>query len=618
MKTIEEYKNTILELGEDKAEELLRNYNALYRAGQQSVSDQEYDSLMEAANEVFPNNAWFSQAEVEPELSTGKTVKLPKKMLSTDKAYSLKEIEKWANDVIAVSKELGIAEDVVFRITPKLDGYAGYFDGTKLYTRGNGVSGTDITRALTNGLVYNADVAGAGEIVVNKDYFQKNLSDTFENSRNIIAGVIKEGELDPDIKMAINSGDVVFHQFSEFKGWVVTKKELVENLELVWDTVVAECPYDTDGLVIEVIDSKIKEAMGATNHHHKWQIAYKKNTEYHNIKVIGIHPQVSKIGKITPVVILEPTKISGVTVSKATGHNYGNIIEKGICAGAVVRVCRSGLVIPYIESVVKEAMGVHIPSRCPSCNLPTELDGDNLMCTNTVDCPAQIEGIIESFFKAIGNVDGFGPKIIEKFCESGVTSVRQIFEMSQHDFSRIIGGKTALNLFNELVTIKQRPIEDWRFLAAFHIENVGNGGCEKLLQKYTLDEIFSLSIADMISIEGFADKTANSLIKSLARIHESFDYLLPKFTLIVSNNGEKIMIESSISGKVIVFTGKMNGSRTVMEEAAKSLGAIVGKGVNAKTDILVTGANVGSVKIAAAEKNGTKVINEEEYLEMVK
>ena len=621
--TIEErIKNSLTILGEKATLSLLQEYNDKYRAGSPEVDDKRYDAMLAIANELYPDNAWFSESEVEPELITGKTVKLPQKMLSTAKAYSLKDIEKWATDVETVGKELGLnSEDILFKITSKLDGYASYYDGEKLYTRGNGYSGTDITRALINGLQYNDKKIGAGEIVVESEYFKKYLSDKFENSRNIIAGVIKEGELDPDILVAMEAGAVSFQQFSDLGSNIKNKENLLESLanESLWINHCRDCIFDTDGLVIEAIAENIKSKMGATNHHHKWQIAFKKNTEYHNIKVLGIQPQTSKIGRITPVVLLEPTKVSGVTISRATGHHYGNIIEKGICAGAVVRVCRSGLVIPYIESVVKEAMGVHIPNRCPSCNSPTELDGDNLMCNNTVDCPAQVEGIIGSFFSCIGNVDGFGPKIIEQLCKSGITSVKEIFAMSQHDFSNVIGGKTGDNLYNELVTVKQRPIEDWRFLAAFHIENVGRGGCEKLLQKHSLDDIFTLSIGDIITIDGFADKTATNIVKALSRIKESFDILLPKFTLIVStNNGDMVVIESPISGKVLVFTGKMNGSRTVMEEQAKGLGAVIGKGVNAKTEILITGANVGSVKIAAAEKNGTKVITEKEYLNMVK
>lgn len=606
----------LMNMGEVAAEQYLRDKNDLYRAGiSGALMDVQYDVMMNISTKLYPGNTWFSQAEVEPDNMVGKTIKLPRHMLSTHKAYSTKEVEKWASDIEAIGSKMGI-HDVFFRITPKLDGYAAYDDGVKLYTRGDGRNGTDITRAVDRGLLIGDRGKGPGEIVVDKIYFADKLANHFENSRNIIAGVIKEGELDPLINAAILEGAVIFQPFSSLASWACSVDELIAELEVMWQSNIDMCKFDTDGLVIEVISDKIKVTMGCTNHHHRWQLAYKKNEEFHNIRVTGLVWQTSKNGRLTPVVQLEPTKVSGVTISKATGHHAGNILEKSIDIGAIVKVCRSGLVIPYIESVVQPAELVALPTNCSSCNSITELVGDNLTCSNSETCPAQIEGRIEFFFKTLGNCDGFGSKMIEQLCASGILTVSQIYNMSKNDFSKLIGGKTGDNMYNELIASRGRPIEDWRFLAAFSIHNIGKGGCERLLKQHLLADVFNLSIDQITAIDGFATKNATSLVNSLIGIRTQFDELMALGFKLVQTQNEAI--SSPISAMTIVFTGSMQrGSRTDMESLAKSLGATIGSAVSSKTTLLVIGSNVGAAKIAAATKHNIEVITEDDYLKLI-
>lgn len=616
----------IYDFDEQSLEQYLREKNEEYRSGIPMISDIEYDQYMTEAAKLYPDNEWFNQLMVEPDVLEGKSVALPERMLSTNKAYTHKEIEKWADDVVNVGKSLGqYAPEILFKVTPKLDGYASYLDNDKLYTRGDGRNGTDISRAFSRGLQsvlkFDRAAQGPGEIVVNKQYFINHLSNYYENSRNIIASVIKEGELDDTIKETIDDGMVVFYPFSQLTAWIGNRSDLMLKLEELWE-LFNDYDYDTDGLVIEATSKDIKSQMGSTNHHHKWQIAFKKNTEYHDIAVTGLIWQTSKNGRLTPVVQLAPTKVSGVTISKATGHHYGNVKAGMIDEGAVVKVCRSGLVIPYIESVVEPAIEFHTPGVCPSCNSPTEIDGDNLICTNTETCPAQIEGRIEFFFKTLGNCDGFGPKVVEKICNYGSKTITSIYlSLCRLDFIDMgFGEKTADNLLDELDASRKRPIEDWRFLAAFSIHNVGKGGCEKLLQHHRLADVFNLSIADIIDIDGFADITATNLVKSLAKIKIDFDLLMGLgFNLIETPLITDSAKLTPISGLTIVFTGSMiHGKRDDMEKQAKSLGAKVSSSVSSKTDYLVCGNNVGEAKTKSAEKNGVKVLSEDEYLALLK
>jgi DNA ligase (NAD+) len=602
--------------------ELIELCNAKYRSGEPVVSDDFYDhALLAELRRREPDHEWFAEVEPEPVPVEGKTVKLPVRMLSTNKAYTLAEIEKWANDVVKVGLSLGLPEsDILFRVTPKLDGFAAYDDGTTLYTRGDGYSGTDITRAFERGLLVSGlgtRGQGPGEIVVYKKYFEDELADSFENTRNVIASVIKEGNLDVKIATAIRSGGVVFMPFSVLGGGIFTKLGILKQLDDLWTFENNSSSFDTDGLVIEAIHEGIKQAMGHTNHHHRWQIAYKKNTEFHDIEVEGLQWQTAKSGRITPVVLLKPTKVSGVTISKATGHHAGNVIQNRIDWGAIVRVCRSGQVIPYIESVIKPAGSVGYPNNCPSCVAPTELVGDNLMCTNTFDCPAQIERTIEHFFKTIGNCDGFGPAVIEKICATGLQAIDDVYQMGPVAFKYAgFGEKTAYNLYRELEASLSRPIEDWRFLAAFGLPGVGKGGCERLLKHHALHDVFGLTADEIVRIDGFAEKTAKNLVESLARIKPQFDALVNSFTLTETLRGRTA--NSPISGKTLVFTGTMqNGNRDAMEKQAKALGAEVSGSVSSKTDYLVCGENVGKAKTDAAAKHGVEVLFENDYLALI-
>lgn len=591
----------------------LRAYNEAYRVGTPLVSDEYYDTLVEELRARVPNHEFLQTVEPEPENTFGKTVQLPVRMLSTQKAYTNEQLQRWCDEVSRVAAMLGV--EPTLRVTPKLDGYAAYYDGERLYTRGDGYKGTDITHFADRA---GLSVCGQGEIVVDKEYFADELADEFENSRNVIAAAIKEGDLNPAIELGINMGFIEFVPFTILNDFKIQPHELAIKLDQLWRVLVEGSHCDTDGLVIEVVDEAIKEEMGATNHHHRWQIAYKRNTEYHDIKVTGLTWQTAKTGRITPVVELEPTRISGVTVSRATGHHAGNVINQGIDEGAIVRVCRSGQVIPYISEVIEEApfgLVAH-PGECPSCGAATELIGDNLICPNTTGCVAQKAGMIEHFFKTIGNCDGFGPKVCEQLVNAGVVSISELYDWSPSTFEKAgFGEKTAFNLANELLNSLHREIEDWRFLAAFGIPNFGPASCEKLLQKYPMGHLFDITSKGMQSIEGIGEKTADAVTIALWRIEEEFKTLAPEFNLKFTPIGETAT--GKLAGKTVCFTGTMQRNRKEMEAEAKKLGATVTSSVSKKTDYLVCGENVGAAKTSAAEKNGVRILSEAEYVELI-
>lgn len=611
-------------IGDEPLVEFIQAANALYRGGRPIVSDADYDFVFIAELRRRHPHHPFLQA-VEPEAAfSGKTVDLPARMLSTDKAYSRGEIDRWLARLEKAASEIGLdPATLILRVTPKLDGFAAYDDGTRLYTRGDGRRGTDVSRVFERGLAVGGDGRrghGAGEIVVNRDYFERHLAAHFENSRNIQASILAEKNMDEHVQRAIDQRAALFFPFNQLPCWEGRVAELSRDFDSIVDRIWNMLEYDVDGVILEATDERLKAHMGATRHHNRWQIAFKANVEKALVRVIRVLPQTSRSGRVNPVVELEPTRLSGATITRATAHHYRMVAEKGIGQGTVIELVRSGLVIPKIESVITPA-APEIPEICPSCGAGLVWEGDYLYCPNTAHCPAQTENTLEHFFRMLGNLDGFGPKAIQKLYEHGIRSIHEIYLLSAERLREMgFGNKVAQNLIDQLARSRTDRIEDWRFLAAFGIFRLGPGNCERLLQHYPLGEIFDLDAEQIKEIEGFADVTAAATVAGLREIREDFfkihvlGFNLEKTALLAETRAA----DSPIAGKLVVFTGSMrHGSREDMEREAKRLGAKVGSSVSGKTDLLVTGEKVGAAKIGAAREKGVEILSEDAYLAML-
>ncbi|MGZ8223028.1 MAG: helix-hairpin-helix domain-containing protein [Methylobacter sp.] len=613
------------QLTDEQLLEFLQACNALYRGGEPLISDEDYDLIFIAElKKRYPHHSYLKT--VEPEvIAFGKTVTLPEPMLSTEKTYTRSGIEKWLARLKKAAEDCDVDfSTLLIRAAPKLDGYAAYDDGKMLYTRGDGRKGTDISRVFERGLIVGGNGErgqGAGEIVVSQTYFNTHLAEYFENSRNFQASIIKEKDLEQHALEAIQNHAAVFFPFSQLPDWQGTAAEVLADFDHVIERVYSLVDYDVDGVVFELVgNEQIKKYLGATRHHHRWQIAYKSNVETAEVIVLKVTPQTSRSGRVNPVAELTPTKLSGAMISRATAHHYGMVKELGIGEGTLIELTRSGLVIPKIERVITPATP-QIPDHCPSCGSELVWDSDYLYCLNTTKCPAQIENTIEHFFRTLANVDGFGQKTVEKLHSSGIDSVYAVYQLDMEQLQAMgFGDKTAQNLLDQLHRSRTEAIEDWRFLGAFGIHRMGLGNCERLLQHHHLLDIFNLTVEDVINIEGFADKTGAAVVKCLAKIKADFMQihqlgfnLIP--TPLIAEQQQNI---SLISGKTIVFTGTMiHGKRDDMSKEAKRLGAKVGSSVTGKTDFLVTGSDVGAAKIAAATEKGVRVISEEEYLALL-
>ncbi len=609
-------KNTRLEL----LVEQLHKYNHAYRQGKPLISDTEYDNLIEDLRNQAPQHPFLHQ--VEPEKFPGRReVHHPQAMLSTEKAYTKEALKRFIERVLKCASENNLAAPN-FRLTPKLDGLAARDDGQVFATRGNGETGYEISSAFAKGvLALGGRGLGLGEIVITNSYFEECLAAHFEHPRNLVVGIINSDTLNPYAKKALKAGAVQFVPYERLPQWQGSGKELLVDIDNLKEELASQTNYPLDGFVAEVESLKLRQFLGSTDHHYRWQIAIKSKGETARTEVVEIIWQVGRTGTITPVLEVVPVNISGATIRRVTAHNAGLVKEQGLGPGAAIEVIRSGEVIPKLEKVIKVATSVTLPENCPRCNTPLVWSNDFLKCRNP-QCQAQAEQRIFHWFKTLGTADWFGIKTIKRLVANTYDNLEKIYMMTEKDFNKLdFGPQQSLNLSQALTLSRNKEVEDWRFLAAFGLPSLGRGDSRRLLAQITLNELLNeVDAATIAAIPGFAELTANAITQGLDKYQTEIRHLLELgFNLKVTPTLEEGSAKNQpLKDKGIVFTGKMTkGSREEMEEGARHLGARIQKTVTGKTTYLVCGEKVGARKTEKAQQLGVAVISEDEYLEML-
>ncbi|SME95653.1 BRCT domain-containing protein [Desulfovibrio gilichinskyi] len=607
---------------EKKIEELvkrLEKHNEDYRRGMPTISDARYDELTEELRDLAPEHPYLTK--VEPENFSNKVeIRHPKPMLSTEKAYTVEELERFVQRVEKEAKSLGI-QKVEYRVTPKLDGLAARDDGNIFATRGNGEVGYEISSAFAKGVIaVGGRGQGVGEIVCSQDYFDEHLSDIFEHPRNMVVGIITSDNVNEASKQALQDEAIRFVPYSTLPKKVVDGKELVRDVWKITDELWEQAGYPLDGMVAEVTDVRLQEALGSTAHHYRWQIAIKKKGESAVTTVNDIRWQVGRMGAVTPVMEVEPVSVSGATISNVTAHNAGMLRDHSIGKGAVIRIIRSGEVIPKLEEVIKPAASVELPANCPSCNAELFWQNDFLKCPD-FNCPARAEQRLEYWFKTLGNADWFGKKTIARLVTAGRNSLESVYTMGEEDFIKLgFGPVQSANLAEAIYISRTKETDDWRFLAAFGIPDLGKADSRKLLGHFKLEDILSVKQADLAEIHGFGAITSYSVTVGIEAIKETILHML-EFNFNLRRTpleSDTKSVESPVTGKGIVFTGKMvQGSREDMQAMARRLGANVQTSVTGKTDFLVCGSSVGDKKMEAARAKGVEIMTESEFMDIV-
>jgi DNA ligase (NAD+) len=284
--------------------------------------------------------------------------------------------------------------------------------------------------------------------------------------------------------------------------------------------------------------------------------------------------------------------------------------------GAEIEIIRSGEVIPKLEKVITSATSVELPRLCPSCDAVLLWKNDFLKCPNDL-CVAQVEQRLHHWFKTLGTADWFGIKSIQKIVGGGYDSLEKIYAMLESDFSELgFGPVQSQNLFAALRLSRTKPVEDWRFLAAFGIPDLGTGDSRKLLRHIALEKLLDCEAMRIEAIDGFGPITSTSIAEGLNKRRATLRHMLDlgfqvRATPLASTQNQA---ETPITGKAIVFTGKMvHGRREQMQAEARQLGAHVQSALSSKTDLLVCGAKAGSKKIKQAERLGVRILSEDDY-----
>lgn len=603
--------------------------NAEYRAGRPIVDDATYDQVFLAALRVAsPQHPFLHSVEPEAEGTfDAPTVRHERPFLSTAKAYSQDEIDRYLAQVEKAAKQLGLeADSLEFRVTAKLDGIAGNDDGHRLVTRGDGTSGSDITYVIERGLIPEGGRGqGRGELVVEASFFDEQLGKGTEHdmdhARNFVAGFCGADVLKAHHRLAIENQALRFVPFTLLPQRIVRADILRQQWGNLYDELTSTIPYYTDGIVVEVTGTRLREVMGATSHHERAVLAIKRQGEARASTVTGIRLTTGRTGRIIPTLLIEPVVLSGATVSKATAHTAANLKARGLGPGAVATFVRSGEVIPKLIDILSPAEVPTEVTHCPSCGHQAVEDGEHMLCPNTQGCTAQAESRLRHFFHTMGNVDLFGPETVSRLVEAEITDLRDIYAMNATGFENLgFGPGQAANLVAQLERSLRQPVAHWRFLASFGIKHLGRGDSRKLLEYFSFEELGFLTAEQIESVPGFGPKTSPAIAASL---QESWSLITDMRSLgFQLEQGRVVAAEGAkLAGELVVFTGTMEqGKRSDMEALARTLGAEVQSAVNAKTTLLVAGAKAGS-KIKKAQANNdkagqvvTRILSEAEYM----
>lgn len=337
----------------------LEEWNKNYRKGEPSVPDSIYDYELSKLPKDHPY-----RNTVEPEVLYKGRIKHSKPMLSMQKAKTREDIEKWINTILNKTKIL--PKFITIRCSAKLDGIAGKYEEFKFTTRGDGVYGNDVTNSIDKGVIFNNKIMKdticsqimnsfnpiLGEFVVKLDYFKENLSIKFSHPRNFVSGAIISDTVSSITNKAFIDSAIVFQAYSDLPHNGCSLDSLLDRFREFEKEISESVNYAIDGVIFEVVNPIVKSNLGETDSYPNWAIALKPKDKIYTSIIIDILWQTGRSGKVTPVVIIEPTMIDGVEVRRATAHNAKMVETMGLKIGAKIELIRSGSVIPYIVKVV--------------------------------------------------------------------------------------------------------------------------------------------------------------------------------------------------------------------------------------------------------------------------
>ncbi|GAA0102155.1 NAD-dependent DNA ligase LigA [Paraclostridium bifermentans] len=642
--------------------------NKYYNDDAPEISDYEYDNLMKELIKIEEENPQIKRTDSPSSRVGGKpldkftqiTHKIP--MLSLSNAYSDKDLKDFDKRV----RELA-DDSVEYVVEFKIDGLSvgltyknGVFE--KGATRGNGVVGEDITENLrtvkTIPLKINdtEEVVVRGEVYISKENFEKinELQEEqglqlFANPRNLAAGTLRQLDSKLTAKRPLDififnleyientnlkshSESLEYLKNLGFK--VSTDYKVCSDIEGVinhieyWTENRSKLPFEIDGMVIKVNDLQQRDIMGYTAKSPRWAIAYKFPAEQKKTKLIDIIVEVGRTGTITPTAILEPVRLAGTTVSRATLHNEDYINEKDIKIGDTVLVQKAGDIIPQVVQVVKDdrdgnEIEFKFPDKCPVCSEPTvRLEGEAAVKCINISCPAQIRrGIIHFASRDAMNIEGLGESIVGLLLDNNIIKdIADLYYIKKEDVINLerMGEKSAENLIKAIEKSKQNEL--YRLINGLGIKYIGVKGAKVLAKSFdSLDEIINADAVQLTNLEEFGDIMANSVVeffkeeKNMTVINKLKDAGVN--TESIKNKDESIV--NIFEGMKIVLTGTLPTlKRNDAKEMIEARGGKATSSVSKSTTFVLAGEEAGS-KLTKANELGVEVIDEAKFLDIL-
>lgn len=659
---MEDLKSRVKEL-----HQLLHRYNREYHVlDNPTVPDSEYDQLLHeliSIEEKHPELKTDDSPTVRvggPPLSQFEKINHDTPMLSLGNAFNEEDLRKFDQRV----REK--VDSVRYTCELKIDGLAvslKYVNGRFVQglTRGDGTTGENITEnlktihAIPLTIKEPLSIEVRGEAYMPRKSFislneqkEQNGEQLFANPRNAAAGSLRQldSKLTAKRKLDIflysvndlteieaDSQSEALNNLDELGFKTNKERETFDDIEGVlsfiskWTEQRNNLSYDIDGIVIKVDDLSQQEELGFTQKSPRWAIAYKFPAEEVLTTLTDIELSIGRTGVVTPTAILEPVKVAGTTVSRASLHNEDLIHEKDIRIGDKVVIKKAGDIIPEVVKSIAEERSedseiYHMPTHCPSCEHElVRIEGEvALRCINP-KCSAQlVEGMIHFVSRQAMNIDGLGDKIIEQLYQNDkIKDVADLYYLTKDDLLPLerMGEKKVNNLITAIEASKAKSLE--HLLFGLGVRHLGTKASRVIAEKYeTIDRLFEVTIEDLTEIPDVGHKMAQSLVTYMENddIKVLIDKLKQKNVNMTYTGIKQSEIEGhpDFTGKTFVLTGKMTEmTRPEATKVIQSLGAKVTGSVTKNTDVVIAGEDAGS-KLEKAEKLNIEVWSEEDWL----
>ncbi|BCA53412.1 DNA ligase [Nitrospira sp. KM1] len=652
--------------------DLIRGHDYLYYVKDKpEISDAEYDRLFKELTELEQTHPELmrpdspTQRVGAPPLEALVKVRHEKPMLSLDSILNADEVLAFDQ---RMKRELGV-QSVDYTAEPKFDGLSVelvYQNGAFIQgsTRGDGTIGEDITtnlrtiRSLPLQLVagsgYPARLVVRGEVYMRLNDFQalnrrmtERGEEAFANPRNAAAGSLRQ--LDSSITasrpLVVTCYEVTsrsegaasthWQEFEDLSAWGIPvplsrlRCSTIEEV-ITYHHETAEMrdslPYEIDGVVVKVDRRQWQEKLGFKSRSPRWAIAYKFSPRKETTVIEDIAVSVGRTGTLTPLALLKPVEVGGVTISRATLHNADEVARKDVRVGDTVKIERAGDVIPAVSERVsvpgeQRAAPFQMPADCPICHSAVAREGAYYYCTGQMVCGAQIKGAIEHFAsKAALNINGLGRKTVAQLVDHHlVRTVADLYRLTKDDLLGLEGfaDRSAALLLQGITASKDVTLD--RFLMGLGIRQVGQHIAKVLARTFgTLGSIMTADKERFQRVPEIGPEISSSLASyfSEPQNRRVIDELL-KTGFRIESDTPSVGQNAPLAGVTFVFTGGLG--KLTREDAARlveSKGAKVSSSVSKKTSYVVAGTDAGS-KLEQARKLGITVLSEQEFSDLV-